>query len=79
LEISECAIIAAAALLAFDYCLTFEKEVEWVYGTKWTASRIHFVSLRYLPFVAISMAIPASRVLPPSKADYARSLFASLD
>ncbi|KAF8443134.1 hypothetical protein L210DRAFT_3160018 [Boletus edulis BED1] len=74
LQISECAIIAAAALLAFDYYLTFGKEVEWIYGTRWTASRIHFVSLRYLPFVAIAMAIPASRVQPPSEADYCDSL-----
>lgn len=34
-------------------------KVEWLYGKKWTAVRVHFASLRYLPFVAIALAIPS--------------------
>ncbi|KAH0831878.1 hypothetical protein J3R83DRAFT_12752 [Lanmaoa asiatica] len=38
--------------------LNFAK-VEYLYGTRWTAARIHFASSRYLPFFAIAMAIPS--------------------
>jgi len=64
LQISESGAIAAAALLAFDFCLTFGQEIEWLYGTRWTATRIYFTSSRYLPFVAIALAVPTCRVLP---------------
>ncbi|KAG9316003.1 hypothetical protein JVU11DRAFT_3664 [Chiua virens] len=57
LYVSECGVVAAMALLSFDYCLTFRKEVEWLFGTRWTLARIHFTSLRYLPFVALALAI----------------------
>ncbi|KAH7885535.1 hypothetical protein F5I97DRAFT_1409512 [Phlebopus sp. FC_14] len=73
LRVSETGIIAAAALLAFDYCLTFEREVRWVYGTKWTLARIHFTLSRYLPFVGVGLAIETSRVEPPSETNYCGS------
>ncbi|KAG9316000.1 hypothetical protein JVU11DRAFT_3660 [Chiua virens] len=72
LYVSESGVVAATALLAFDYCLTFRKEVEWLFGTRWTPARIHFTSSRYLPFVALALAIPTS--LPPSETAYCGAL-----
>ncbi|KAG9316658.1 hypothetical protein JVU11DRAFT_2712 [Chiua virens] len=65
-----CDTVAATALLIFDYCLTFRNEVEWLFGTPWTPARIHFTSSRYLPFVALALAIPTSRVVSPSEIIY---------
>jgi len=74
LQISERGILAAVALLIFDYFLTLAQEVEWLYGTRWTAARIHFSGSRYLPFVAIAMEIPTSLVRGGVDRDYCGTL-----
>ncbi|KAF8554988.1 hypothetical protein OG21DRAFT_969343 [Imleria badia] len=48
-------VVAAVAVFAFDYCLTFCSEVEYVWGTKWEMTRIVFTISRYLPFIASSL------------------------
>ncbi|KAF9220873.1 hypothetical protein BS17DRAFT_738391 [Gyrodon lividus] len=70
LRISEYGIVAATAMLAYDYCITIEYEVRWVWGTTWTPTRVHFMVSRYLPFIAVTLAIYSSRLGPGSAVDY---------
>ncbi|KAH7921435.1 hypothetical protein BV22DRAFT_1132265 [Leucogyrophana mollusca] len=47
--------IAASALLVFDYCITFQSEVHWIWGRRWDVTRIMFTISRYLTFAAAFM------------------------
>ncbi|KAH7906519.1 hypothetical protein BJ138DRAFT_1162452 [Hygrophoropsis aurantiaca] len=42
---------------AFDYFLTFESEIRWVWGRKWDITRIVFTFSRYLPFIGAGMTV----------------------
>ncbi|KAG6374877.1 hypothetical protein JVT61DRAFT_3606 [Boletus reticuloceps] len=55
LQFSKFLNVAAVAVFAFDYCLTFSSEIEYVWGTKWEVSRIVFTLSRYLPFISSSL------------------------
>ncbi|EGO00650.1 hypothetical protein SERLA73DRAFT_166928 [Serpula lacrymans var. lacrymans S7.3] len=37
----------------FDYCITLQTEVFWVWGKKWDLTRIMFAISRYLTFVCV--------------------------
>jgi len=55
LQFSKFLNVSALAVFAFDYCLTFSSEVEYVWGTKWEITRIVFTLSRYLPFISSSL------------------------
>lgn len=46
---------ASTAALLFDYCITFDSEVRWVWGRKWCIVRIAFVISRYVPIATFVM------------------------
>lgn len=46
---------ASTAALLFDYCITFDSEVRWVWGRKWGIVRIAFVISRYVPIATFVM------------------------
>ncbi|EIW78700.1 hypothetical protein CONPUDRAFT_156663 [Coniophora puteana RWD-64-598 SS2] len=48
------------AVLAFDYCITLDKEVKLVWGRKWDFGRTIFTLARYLPFPGIAMTVYAA-------------------
>ncbi|KAH7927479.1 hypothetical protein BV22DRAFT_1127392 [Leucogyrophana mollusca] len=52
--------VAAAAVLIFDYCVTFEAEVRLTWGRKWGPPRILFVLSRYVPFAGALMTAYAA-------------------
>lgn len=52
--------LAGLAVLAFDYCITLDDEVRWVWGRKWDAGRCIFTLARYLPFPGLSLTIFAA-------------------
>ncbi|KZT57321.1 hypothetical protein CALCODRAFT_434350, partial [Calocera cornea HHB12733] len=41
----------------YDYCLTFDKERKYIWGTAWTPGTVLFVAIRYLPFIDLSLII----------------------
>ncbi|KZT57346.1 hypothetical protein CALCODRAFT_453129 [Calocera cornea HHB12733] len=41
----------ALTLLAYDYCLTFQQEVDYVWFQPWNFGKVIFLVLRYLPWV----------------------------
>ncbi|KAG9308369.1 hypothetical protein JVU11DRAFT_11947 [Chiua virens] len=47
--------VAGLAILVFDYTITFEDEVRWVWGRSWDATRCVFIVSRYLPFAGAGM------------------------
>ncbi|KAG1772586.1 hypothetical protein EV702DRAFT_618503 [Suillus placidus] len=47
--------VASAAALLFDFCITFDSEVRWIWGRKWGIMRIAFIISRYLPVGTIAM------------------------
>ncbi|EIW86156.1 hypothetical protein CONPUDRAFT_160981 [Coniophora puteana RWD-64-598 SS2] len=52
--------LAGLAVLAFDYCITLDDEVRWVWGRKWDAGRCIFTLARYFPFPGLSLTIFAA-------------------
>ncbi|KAG1861585.1 hypothetical protein DFJ58DRAFT_839714 [Suillus subalutaceus] len=46
---------ACTAALLFDFCITFDSEVRWIWGRKWGITRIAFVISRYLPVGTVAM------------------------
>ncbi|EGN99647.1 hypothetical protein SERLA73DRAFT_179762 [Serpula lacrymans var. lacrymans S7.3] len=57
--------IAAFALWVFDYCITLETEVFWVWGKKWGLTRFMFTISRYLTLVCATMiAYSAFQTVP---------------
>ncbi|KAG2122251.1 hypothetical protein BD769DRAFT_974168 [Suillus cothurnatus] len=46
---------ASIAALLFDFCITFESEVRWIWGRKWDIMRVAFVVSRYLPVGTVAM------------------------
>jgi len=43
--------VASAALLVFDYLLTFPREVSLIWPARWTLIKVLFLLTRYLPFI----------------------------
>ncbi|EIW86130.1 hypothetical protein CONPUDRAFT_68731 [Coniophora puteana RWD-64-598 SS2] len=41
----------------FDYCITFNKEVNLVWGRKWNAGRFVFMLARYAPFPGLALTL----------------------
>ncbi|KAH7906521.1 hypothetical protein BJ138DRAFT_1162461, partial [Hygrophoropsis aurantiaca] len=60
IQTSKYANVGAFAILAFDYCITFESETRWVWGRKWDIVRIIFTFSRYLPFIGAGMTVYAA-------------------
>ncbi|KAH7912346.1 hypothetical protein BJ138DRAFT_1100388 [Hygrophoropsis aurantiaca] len=52
--------VAAAAVLIFDYCITFEPEVRWTWGRKWGLPRVVFTLSRYTSFAGALMTAYAA-------------------
>ncbi|KAJ7017311.1 hypothetical protein C8F04DRAFT_468888 [Mycena alexandri] len=48
---------AAAAILLFDYALTFHLEVDLIWPSAWSPAKILFVSARYTPFFDVPMQL----------------------
>ncbi|KAF9219681.1 hypothetical protein BS17DRAFT_381266 [Gyrodon lividus] len=47
--------VAGLAILIFDFVITIEDEVQWVWGRSWDATRVIFTMSRYLPFLGMGM------------------------
>ncbi|KAG1719398.1 hypothetical protein EDD22DRAFT_939886 [Suillus occidentalis] len=47
--------VVIISLQLFDYCITFDSEVRWVWGRKWGIVRIAFVISRYVPIATFVM------------------------
>ncbi|KAG2067952.1 hypothetical protein BDR04DRAFT_820386 [Suillus decipiens] len=57
LQTSKCVNIGAFTLLIFDFCITFQDEVNWTWFRPWDITRIIFVISRYLPFIGATLTI----------------------
>ncbi|KAH7911392.1 hypothetical protein BJ138DRAFT_930152 [Hygrophoropsis aurantiaca] len=60
LQTSRYFTVAGSAILVFDYCITFNSEVRWVWGRTWDLTRIMFTISRYVAFVATLMTLYAA-------------------
>ncbi|KAH7908153.1 hypothetical protein BJ138DRAFT_394316 [Hygrophoropsis aurantiaca] len=49
-QISTYIRLSMIAVVAFDYCVTFNTEVIWIWGTSWNYIRVLYVLAHYLPF-----------------------------
>ncbi|KZO89922.1 hypothetical protein CALVIDRAFT_569521 [Calocera viscosa TUFC12733] len=57
----------ALALLAYDYCLTFRQEVDYIWFQPWNFGKFVFLAVRYLPWVdhcAILLEVTLPTPLP---------------
>ncbi|EIW86166.1 hypothetical protein CONPUDRAFT_68760 [Coniophora puteana RWD-64-598 SS2] len=52
--------LSGLALLAFDYLITLDEEVTWVWGKKWDISRCVFTLARYVPFSGLVLTVWAA-------------------
>ncbi|KAG2138463.1 hypothetical protein DEU56DRAFT_980465 [Suillus clintonianus] len=72
-QVSQYANIGALAILIFDFCITFQDEVQWTWNRPWGITRVIFVISRYLPFVGSGLtayaALRVSGPCPPSLAE----------
>ncbi|KAG2151491.1 hypothetical protein DEU56DRAFT_554072 [Suillus clintonianus] len=70
LQISKYANIGGLAILIFDFCITFQDEVQWTWNRPWGFIRVIFTISRYLPFVGSGLtayaALRVSGPCPPS-------------
>ncbi|KAG1724718.1 hypothetical protein EDB19DRAFT_1834052, partial [Suillus lakei] len=67
LQISKYTNIGSLAILIFDFCITFQDEVHWIWSRPWNLIRVIFTISRYLPFVGSGLtAYAALRVSGPS-------------
>ncbi|KAG1725618.1 uncharacterized protein EDB91DRAFT_1254668 [Suillus paluster] len=58
--------LGGLAILIYDYCITFQDEVQWTWSRPWGFTRVIFTISRYLPFVGAGMtAYAALRVSGP--------------
>ncbi|KIK43097.1 hypothetical protein CY34DRAFT_11947 [Suillus luteus UH-Slu-Lm8-n1] len=73
LQITKYTNIGSLAILVFDYCITFQDEVQWTWFRRWDLIRVIFTISRYLPFVGSGMtayaALRVSGPCPPSLAE----------
>ncbi|KAF8548810.1 hypothetical protein OG21DRAFT_1489059 [Imleria badia] len=51
--------VAGMAILMYDYVITLEDEVQWVWGRGWDSTRFIFTVSRYLPFVGMVITVYA--------------------
>ncbi|KAF8348525.1 hypothetical protein F5887DRAFT_950459 [Amanita rubescens] len=45
---------AALSMLVYDYLLTFDLEVNYVWGSRWTFVKLLYLVVRYMPFVTMA-------------------------
>ncbi|KAG1724739.1 hypothetical protein EDB19DRAFT_294567 [Suillus lakei] len=73
LQISKYTNIGSLAILIFDFCITFQDEVHWIWSRPWNLIRVIFTISRYLPFVGSGLtayaALRVSGPCPPSLAE----------
>ncbi|KAG2096368.1 hypothetical protein BD769DRAFT_1394687 [Suillus cothurnatus] len=53
----------------FDFCITFDSEVRWIWGRKWDIMRVAFVVSRYLPVGTVAMYLYSMNALGAVAAD----------
>lgn len=49
--------VSAAALMIYDYFITFEREVEFIWPSKWTFIKTLFFVTRYSPFLDVTLDV----------------------
>ncbi|KAG2067950.1 hypothetical protein BDR04DRAFT_1158452 [Suillus decipiens] len=49
--------VGAFALLVFDFCITFQDEVNQTWLRSWDVTRVIFVISRYLPFIGVALTV----------------------
>ncbi|KAG1718253.1 hypothetical protein EDB19DRAFT_2031482 [Suillus lakei] len=73
LQITKYTNIGSLAILIFDFCITFQDEVHWIWSRPWNFIRMIFTISRYLPFVGSGLtayaALRVSGPCPPSLAE----------
>ncbi|KAF9035060.1 hypothetical protein BDZ89DRAFT_1130522 [Hymenopellis radicata] len=47
--------ISGTALYVFDYLLTLEQEVELIWGSRWTLTKLLYLFTRYSPFIDVGL------------------------
>ncbi|KAG2357242.1 hypothetical protein BDR07DRAFT_388290 [Suillus spraguei] len=57
LQTSKFVNVGAFALLIFDFCITFQDEVNWTWFRPWDITRVIFVVSRYLPFIGAGLTV----------------------
>ncbi|KAG2354835.1 hypothetical protein BDR07DRAFT_1614035 [Suillus spraguei] len=55
LQLAKCTNVAALAILVYDYFITLNSEVQWIWGRKWGIIRIAFTISRYAPIAGALM------------------------
>jgi len=49
--------VASITVLAYDYCLALELEASFIWGSKWTPTKIVFILARYPPFIDVPLVL----------------------
>ncbi|KAF8508510.1 hypothetical protein JB92DRAFT_593032 [Gautieria morchelliformis] len=57
LRVTEYVTVACTALLVYDYFLTLDREVFFVWGSRWSVGKIIFFVNRYCPIIDTSLAV----------------------
>ncbi|KAF8525073.1 hypothetical protein BU17DRAFT_83985 [Hysterangium stoloniferum] len=57
LRSTEYTIVACAALLAYEYFLTLDREIYFVWGSQWSLGKVIFFLNRYSPIIDTTLAI----------------------
>ncbi|KAG2151656.1 uncharacterized protein EDB93DRAFT_1138934 [Suillus bovinus] len=60
IQVSKFSNIGAFAILIFDFCITFQDEVEWTWFRPWDITRVIFTISRYLPFIGSGLTTYAA-------------------
>ncbi|KAG2366403.1 hypothetical protein BDR07DRAFT_1373674 [Suillus spraguei] len=68
-QTSKFANISAFALLIFDFWITFQDEINWIWFKPWDIIRVIFVISRYLPFIGAGLTVydALSVNVPPAR------------
>jgi len=53
----QCALLIAGSLVIYDYVLTLQQEIDYVWFRKWTPGKILFLSVRYLGLVWVCLCL----------------------
>jgi len=57
LQVSRYFNVAGLALWVYEYCITLDTEMCWIWGKRWDPTLIIFIAARYLPFVGSILTV----------------------
>ncbi|KAF9000998.1 hypothetical protein BDQ17DRAFT_1410107 [Cyathus striatus] len=74
LQINNYVNVSTLAILIFEYIITFELEVKFIWKSPWTFGKVLYLAVRYIPFIDGSINI-LRRFIPYSSPQLCHNLF----